>query len=551
MKIIVSSSTITEEILRAGSDLLKAYFLGAEIGVSSGQGLFETQKPVRNNEDIGVNTGGHRLSSHDENSCWAEIGIEAHLGVLTQIDFSWELFGLPSVPAEAAPSFPLPRKLYINLTDQEIACILAQPEVSKETQPKLLLKHGMLKLLSQVCDRQLSWGILTGIRPGKMMHRLYDFGFSREERSRILEKRYAIRADKVELLQEIASRQRPYLEELRANPQKIAVYIGIPFCPTRCTYCSFPGYQLGQERQELALYLKALQAEIREVGRLMKELGLVADTVYIGGGTPTTLTPREISRLIDELKKWLPWQECREFTVEAGRVDTLSREMLEVLKECGITRLSINPQTMQEATLTRIGRNHGVAEVVRVFELARTLSDWLINMDLILGLPGENLSDVQSTLIQLEKLQPDNLTVHMLALKRGSVELAKGYKHHLGSELEQMQELSAKVAVSWGLQPYYLYRQKRIAGNLENIGYARPGSECCYNISIIEERQTILGLGAGASTKIYNPVNNTLINEQHPTSWQSYVQHARFDVRGPRSELNWKFIAGICAGDAG
>ncbi len=531
MKILLSSTSISEEILKAGSDLLKAYFLGAELEVGSKM------------EFLGEDKGGNsKLSGHDkistEDSCWVEIGIEAPLGIMTQIGFYWNIFGLPSTTDETEPSLSLVRNLLITLTEQEIVTILAQPEISKETQPKLLLKHGLLKLLTQVCDRRLPWGILTGIRPGKLLHRLYDLGFSREERSLVLDKRYAIRPDKVELLQGIATRQRPYLEELRHNPQKVAIYIGIPFCPSRCTYCSFPGYTLAKERQELVTYLKALQVEIREIGLLMKELGLAADTIYIGGGTPTILTSREISHLVEELKCSLPWQECREFTVEAGRVDTLSREMLEVLKECGVSRLSINPQTMQETTLVRIGRKQDVAEVVRIYELARKISDWVINMDLILGLPGEGLREVQDTLNQLEKLQPNNLTVHMLALKRGSVELEKGYKHNLGSELEQMQELSGKVAASWGLKPYYLYRQKRIAGNLENIGYARPGSECFYNISIIEERQTILGLGAGASTKIYNLANNTLINRQHPSSWQGYVRGARFDVRGLMHETN-------------
>ncbi len=499
----------------AGRDILKAYFLGVEIEVS-------------------------RQSGQHVDSWWVEIGFEAPLGLTSHMIFSWKLLGLSSIPEEGEAPFSMVRNLLITLTGEEIAAILDQPEVSKETPPKLLIKHGLLKLLSQVCDRRLPWGILTGIRPGKIMHRLYELGFSREERFTVLEKRYAIRPDKVELLEDIAARQRPYLEELKRNPRKIAVYVGIPFCPTRCTYCSFPGYSLGKERQELAIYLKALQAEIREVGLLMKDLGLVADTVYIGGGTPTILTPSEISHLVDELKYWLPWQECREFTVEAGRVDTLSREMLEVLKECGVSRLSINPQSMQEITLARIERGHDVTEVVRVYELARKISDWVINMDLILGLPGEDLKDVRNTLEQLEKLQPDNLTVHMLALKRGSVELEKGYKHNLGPELEQMQELAGQVAASWGLRPYYLYRQKRIAGNLENIGYARPGLECFYNISIIEERQTILGLGAGASTKIFNPVKNTLLNEQHPTSWQRYAHGSRFDVRGAMNDERLK-----------
>ncbi|MHB8126398.1 MAG: coproporphyrinogen dehydrogenase HemZ [Desulfitobacteriaceae bacterium] len=501
IKIILSSTTIPEEILKSGIDLIKAYFSGSEVEVNCEQETDVISRQSRN----------------DEEGFWVKIRVEAPLGIKTQIDLSWTLLDMSNDAQEV-------KYLHINLTYQEIESILAQPAINREIEPKLLLKHGIHKLLSQISNRRLPWGILTGIRPGKIIHRLYDLGFSREERSAVLKKRYALRPDKVELLQGIASIQRLYIEELRRNPRRIAVYIGIPFCPTRCTYCSFPSYHLSKERQEIALYLKTLQAEIREVGMLMNESSLVMDSLYIGGGTPTILTPQEMTRLLIEIKNWFPWQECREFTVEAGRADTLSGEMLEVLQEYGVSRLSINPQTMQESTLVRIKRGHSVAEVKRVYELARKLSDWVINMDLILGLPGESLKDVQNTLNQLTKLQPDNLTVHMLALKRGSREFEMGYKHNVASEMEQMQELTAKVADSWGLKPYYLYRQKRMAGNLENIGYAQPGHECVYNISIIEECQNIFGLGAGASTKIIDPCNNKLFNLHHPVSWQHYVQ---------------------------
>lgn len=439
------------------------------------------------------------------------------------MELSWTLLKQFDSDSEKGLPLSLPRHFQVDLTTREIENILAQPVINRETQPKLLLKHGMFKLLSQICHTHLPWGILTGIRPGKIMHNLYDQGFSREERSAILKKQYALRPDKIELLQKIAAIQRPYLEDLRRNPQRIAVYISIPFCPTRCTYCSFPAYCLSKDRRELVSYLQVLDAEIRAAGRLMEKFALVPDSVYIGGGTPTILTPPEMNGLLSGIKKRFPWQECREFTVEAGRVDTLSQEMLEVLRDWRVSRLSINPQTMQEKTLARIGRAHSVAEVGRIYQLARKLSDWIINMDLILGLPGESLEDVRDTLIQTANLQPDNLTMHILALKRGSREFEMGFKHQEASEIEKMQELSVIMANSWGLQPYYLYRQKRMAGNLENIGYAKPGLECLYNISIIEERQTILGLGAGASTKIINRMNNKIVNIHHPVSWQHYI----------------------------
>lgn len=509
IKLILTSTTIPEEILKSAFDLIRAFFSGSEVRID------------RNGK------AGDLVPGQVENAggeIQAVIRVEARLGITGELELFWNLTKEYDGDPETGSPQSLPCHFKVDLTTGEIANILVQPVINTEAQSKLLLKHGIHKLLSQICDLRLPWGILTGIRPGKIMHNLYDQGFSGEERSLILEKQYAIRPDKIELLQKIAAVQRPYLEELRLNPERIAVYIGIPFCPTRCTYCSFPANMLSKDRWELAAYLQILKFEIRAAGLLMDKFALVPDSIYIGGGTPTILTPQEMNALIGEIKNSLPWQECREFTVEAGRVDTLSREMLEVLRECGVNRLSINPQTMQDNTLARIGRSHSAAEVRSVYQLARKLSDWIINMDLILGLPGESSGDVQDTLDQVANLQPDNLTVHILALKRGSKELEMGFKHKAAAEMEKMQELAAGMADLWGLKPYYLYRQKRIAGNLENTGYTKPGLECLYNISIIEERQNILGLGAGASTKINDPLHHKLFNIHHPVSWQHYVQ---------------------------
>jgi len=546
MQIILSSSSVPEEILKSGFDLIRAFFPGAVPGT-------DYRAPARKllgGQDSNVGLSGQDVdieaicgqTAQAEGGFRAEVRVEAPWKGRAPwepeapLQFTWTLPARPAAEAKNGQTENtgsdaasancqtdcLAEFCQACLAEQEIETILAFKEGSRENRPKLLFKHGLLKLLSQVCRKRLPWGILSGIRPGKIVQNLYDRGFSRAERAAVLEKHYAIRPDKAELLQKIAAVQRSCLEELRRDPRRIALYVSIPFCPSRCSYCSFPAYRLSKDRQELTGYLQALQAEIRAAGLLISKLGLLVDSVYIGGGTPTILTAEELSGLLQELKKEVPWQECREFTVEAGRVDTLSSGKLAVLGEQGVTRLSINPQTMQEATLRRIGRDHRVADIGRVYHLARSLAPWVINMDLILGLPGESLVDVRDTLEQLDGLQPDNLTVHLLALKRGSREYESGLRHKQAALAEQMQELSRQAAASMGLEPYYLYRQKRLAGNLENIGYARPGLECLYNIAIIEERQHILGLGAGASNKIIDLPEGRLLNIHQAQSWQHY-----------------------------
>lgn len=412
------------------------------------------------------------------------------------------------------------------LNQVKVQSILNHNQVGKETEKKLLLKHALFALLSEVTGHVPPWGILTGIRPSKILHRLNDLGISETQTAEILQERYAIREDKVKLIQEIVTIQNPYLEEMTSHSERAAVYVGIPFCPTRCTYCSFPAYSLERGRGPLKAYLQGLCEEIQVTGEWMRKQGYYADSLYIGGGTPTILTTLEISELLEHLKHHIPalGGSPIEFTVEAGRPDTLSREKLQALRKHGVNRLSVNPQTMHDRTLQRIGRSHTVEEIQRIYFLAREMSDWVINMDLILGLPGETVKDVQESLRQVGTLSPDNLTVHALAIKRGSKEHEAGLTQSLSGELEIMQELVIKSARSFGMKPYYLYRQKHIAGNLENIGFARPGTESRYNIGIMEERQSVIGIGAGASSKVINSKNYSLTNLQHPSNWQAYLE---------------------------
>ncbi|KLU58730.1 oxygen-independent coproporphyrinogen-III oxidase-like protein HemZ [Peptococcaceae bacterium CEB3] len=422
-----------------------------------------------------------------------------------------------------APSAPLaPARAELSLA--ELRDMLCQPRGGRETLVSMALKLVLLRLLSTVTGKELPWGILTGIRPTKLVHRLREQGVGEDGQMRVLRALYAVRTDKTELLQGIAAVQAPYLDRFRLHPERVGIYLGIPFCPSRCSYCSFPGYAVDQEGLWLEEYLRALSEEIEAAGQLMRALGLEGDALYFGGGTPGILTERQIAGLLTACRAHLPLGKELELSFEAGRPDTLSARKLELLAELGTTCLSINPQTMQDKTLRRVGRAHDVRSVAEAYRLAREIAPWVINMDIILGLPGEGLEEVRSTLDQLAELRPDHLTVHALALKRGARETEEGYTHAENSPVPQMQALARASARSWGLRPYYLYRQKRTAGNSENIGYARPGTESRYNIAIMEERQSIIGLGAGASTKVVNPADYSLLNLQHPSNWQVYMK---------------------------
>jgi len=489
---------------------------------------------------------------------------------LIQIEVSY-----PAPPWEVKGYFfrgaqiPLPiQDQSVSLDSGKIQAILSHDEIGKETEKTILLRQGLYTLLTKVTGHMPPWGILTGIRPSKILHRLNDLGTSVDLAGKILQERYSIREDKVHLLQEVVAIQKPYLEEIK-DPKQVAVYVGIPFCPTRCTYCSFPAYSLQQGREPLQTYLHGLYDEIRVTGEWMKEKRLCADSLYIGGGTPTILTTSEITELLQWIKEKIPLTVSEkmpmglgiseasvrqgvlrgvELTVEAGRPDTLSKEKLQALRDQGVNRLSINPQTMHDRTLQRIGRSHTVEDILRVYGLAREIPGWIINMDLILGLPGEDVKDVQETLGRIARLNPDNLTVHALAIKRGSKEHELGLIENLGRELETMQDIVLSSARSLGLRPYYLYRQKHIAGNLENIGFARPGAECRYNIGIMEEQQSIIGIGAGASSKVVNPSDYSLVNFQHPSNWQVYLKRWR-ETHAKREEAV-KFYQSVLGGEA-
>lgn len=352
------------------------------------------------------------------------------------------------------------------------------------------------------------WGILMGIRPTKIVHELMADGKSDREIIDILTNRYAVSDEKKQLVLQVAHHERNILRQL--HPNSAGLYIGIPFCPTRCIYCSFVSNAVYRAQQYIQPYLDALIKEIRYTQKIIGHMGWHIPCVYIGGGTPTVLTPLQLEKLLDAVYTQLDRQGIKEFTVEAGRPDTIDTERLKVLKKYNVTRLSINPQTMNRPTLKKIGRLHTPEDIVRSFALARDLGFNNINMDVIVGLPDETVDMYKHTLAEIQKLDPENITVHTMSIKRGSrLNEKKGayvlsQSHTVREMLSYTQQFMRQNCKS----PYYLYRQKNMLGNLENVGYCKPGQESIYNIQIMEEQHTIVGMGCGAVTKMVDTRKN-------------------------------------------
>ncbi|MBR4358639.1 MAG: coproporphyrinogen dehydrogenase HemZ [Butyrivibrio sp.] len=371
------------------------------------------------------------------------------------------------------------------------------------------LKKNIYRMLSLETKRELPWGNLTGIRPTRIVMNLIEEGMSDEEIFKYMKDNYYTSNEKTALSLSIAHREKEILKNIDYD-NGYSLYIGIPFCPTTCLYCSFTSYPICSYADIVDDYLECIMKEIDYVSENFK--GKTLDTIYVGGGTPTTLLPEQIERLLGYVYDKLDVSKVKELTVESGRPDSITREKLATMKKMGVTRISVNPQTMRDKTLELIGRRHTVSQLVDSYNMAREEGFDNINMDIILGLPYETADDVRYTMEEIKKLAPDDLTVHSLAIKRGSKlaevlkqkELKGEQKGDVFSSIkntEEMMKIASEGALSMGLTPYYLYRQKNISGNFENTGYARPGKAGIYNILINEEVQSIVALGAGTVTK--------------------------------------------------
>lgn len=372
---------------------------------------------------------------------------------------------------------------------------------------KIAIRHYLYKILSRHFNIESKYGILTGTRPVKLVRTTLEKVHDHQQIEKTLHQTYMMEPATIGRLLSVCSVENSILKK---DPESVSLYVGIPFCPSRCHYCSFIS-EVCSDETELDRYLDILIEELAFKADILQLNKLKIKSVYIGGGTPTVLSSSQLNRLFKAIGSHYSLEQDMEYTVEAGRPDTITPFKLEAMKANGVNRISINPQSMNDSTLKQIGREHTVEDVVRAFNEARSVGFRTINMDLISGLPGEDIRSAENNLAYISQLKPENVTIHNLSIKRGSDYYNENYVNLIQSdESEKINNLYRKELEKSGMRPYYLYRQKNISNNEDNYGYAYPGHECLYNMNIIEEIQTIIGFGAGSVTKIADLENNRI-----------------------------------------
>ena len=400
------------------------------------------------------------------------------------------------------------------------------------------MEYLLYKLLSEITGLLPKWGTLTGIRPVKLALSMMDNGLSAEELRRKFKEERLVSDEKLDLLLSTAEHERAI--RALSKPESVSMYISVPFCPSRCSYCSFTSHAIEKAAKLIPQYVDLLCEELRDTAKLMDELGLRLETVYMGGGTPTVLTPEQMDRVLSTARSSFDFGKVMELTVEAGRPDTITPEKLEVMKKNGVDRISINPQTMDDGVLELIGRKHTAKDVVDAFYMARSFGFDNINMDLISGLPGDDFDKFRRTIDSVLELDPENITLHTLTVKR-SANLVNDAQAMLNRSVDEMNEHAFRCFDGAGYYPYYLYRQKGTVEALENTGFCKPGKEGIYNVFIMDETHTILATGAGGVTKMRDPHGSKIeriFNFKFP---YEYVD--RFDLMNERKEQVRDFYA--------
>ena len=412
----------------------------------------------------------------------------------------------------------------------------AEDEKIKETVKKLIFKA-----LKELTGETYPWGTLIGIRPSKIALKLLREGKSRDRVKEVFHEKHFTSPEKVQLCIDVAE----FEDKLVNKDEKtIGIYIGMAFCPTRCLYCSFASNPIAGNKKIVREYLENLNYEIDEIKKYIDDKGLKIETVYFGGGTPTSINEEDFEKLMKKIyNSFVVNRDLKEFTVESGRPDSITIKKLESMKKYNVTRISINPQTMNDDTLKLIGRNHSSQDIIEKFKIARKMGFEDINMDMIIGLPGEGLAESRHTAEEIKKLCPDSLTVHGLSVKRGSIMhenflLKKGLGLKSQDEIMEMYEESKKLSKELGLTPYYMYRQKNMVGDMENVGFAKKGKECLYNIQMIEDKQTIIALGADAITKVVFLEENRIERFGNVKDVREYIKRIEEMVVGKKKLLD-------------
>ena len=398
----------------------------------------------------------------------------------------------------------------------------AADEYERERLRQRALKLSFFRAARDITGATPSWGALTGIRPAKLVRTMLEEGYTPARADRELRDVYCVSPARRRLALESAQAGLRAKRDLK--PNDISLYIGIPFCPTRCAYCSFVSASVEKSLALIPPYLEALTAEVEAAGRMVRETGLRVKSFYMGGGTPTTLSAGQMDALLTAVNKAFDLSGCVEYCIEAGRPDTIDREKLQVLLDHGADRISVNPQSLEPEVLRAIGRQHSPEDIEKAMTLATSMGFPHVNMDLIAGLPADTPEGFRRTLDKCLTFGADNITVHTLSLKKGSRILLEGLPIPTAEAVAEMLDYADPALRARGFAPYYLYRQKYMSGSFENVGWCISGAEGLYNIYIMEELHSILSLGAGGSTKMVDAQRNRIERVFHPKFPLEYIQ---------------------------